>query len=119
MKTEVEQVIALRKAFVRGANFTCFRCGEERGAKEAAKLYPMPTVAVPRVITITAVEADRGSTQVRVVNGQLQFKSHYNDSWDGYSTMSPNRWGAAGLRAIADLFDNPTEQVPADDPRAK
>jgi hypothetical protein len=111
MIDDVKLVKAQREAYVRGASDRDYavyngRCsdpvvvlGEPRermiASVAAARLYPLPTVTVPRVV----LAAD--GFQYRVIGGELQ-------CYEGTNWV-PMWFTQADLDAFTDLLANPTE----------
>ncbi len=73
----------------------------------AARLYPMPHVSRPRVVT------DASKREWRVVDGKLEYRGEDHRPWsnaEGCSFFITSE----RVRILADLLANPTELVDAD-----
>ena len=103
---EIERVRALRAAFVAGANWRTSRGGYGVVEHEAARRYPMPMVTKPREI----VDHENGLAY-RVVGGRLEVSNSEapHRDWQPSSRFDPF------VLKLADLLQNPTVTVPADE----
>jgi hypothetical protein len=91
---------AERAAFVAGAKWQSCHYGAAEA--EVERLYPMPTVERPRVVS-------GGGFEYRVIAGVLQFR---NANQEGGWMVDPEI--LERTHAINTVLANPTEQVPAD-----
>jgi hypothetical protein len=119
MSSEIAK--ALRDAYVLGARnhrecpnglpfVDCQSCQAAiRDAKrDAERLFPMPTVTVSRVFT------NKEGYEYKVVDGKV-FYRHPETPLAGWM---PSYTDPDFVRGVADLLNRPTDEVPADDPRA-
>jgi hypothetical protein len=76
---------------------------DEVYARAAERAFPMPTVRVPREVTLS------NGLRYRVVDGVMQASSA-SSGW-----FASTSWKAADAQRLADLLANPTEERPADE----
>lgn len=110
--TARELAKAQREACMKGAMTAIAECGgtwpKEHAERIARDLYPLPTITLPREVTVPAHRyngVEWGEATFRVVDGVLQAKGGddwYDNNWEA----TPER-----IRVWADLFANPTETV--------
>lgn len=101
---QVARMKALREAFAVGVRWSekhnATPC-DDTVALAAARHYPMPTVAVSRVVNI-------GGVQFRSTGGVLQSKTPGGTwEWTAFSSSE--------LRTMQSLIDDPIEMKPADE----
>lgn len=104
----VEQVKALREAFVAGVEWEVGGRGKyiDTHRAEAAIRYPMPMVEVPRVWQ----ESDNAFYRVR--GNEIEY-GYRNE--EGKMVWIESTKTERMVRALVELLDSPTEQLPADE----
>jgi hypothetical protein len=96
MSDDVKLVKAQREAFVEGVKWADVPESASRMREVAARLYPLPTVTVPRVLR-------SNEDQYRLANGCLQHRTSDHEPWTNAPRIMER------THAINQLLANPTE----------
>ena len=119
MPTEKECVLRERKAFVAGSIDREQKrvLGYADAHKTAETRYPLTTATRPRLVQFPG---GRPSELLRVANGRVEYTACGPGENGGWIAAMPHviganldkKWQSPGLlRVIADLIENPTEEV--------
>ena len=99
--TERERIELLRQGYARGMDEAGIAVSSAYKAERAAAAFPMPKVKRPRVVHL-----DLGAPY-RVVDGEVQFRNVFRGGkWEASVSLR-----ADIVRQLADLLDNPDEEV--------
>jgi hypothetical protein len=118
VSTARDRIEAQRAGFVAGiraVNSGRWTPAKQKAADDlAVRTYPTPTYERPRTVTVPSLHDSKWDTEYKVEGGKLFSRClghpYYN------SRNDPRQWKASAqtpdsLRALLDLFDNPTETV--------